>query len=64
METLTEEETKEKLFPQGEQQKELTKPISDEEFRKNCSFIIDNSGELTDSFKQIDEKLEAYTWQN
>lgn len=42
----------------------LASQLSDEEFRKNCSFIIDNSGELTDSFKQIDEKLEAYTWQN
>ena len=42
----------------------LSSQLSDEEFRKNCSFIIDNSGELTDSFKQIDEKLEAYTWQN
>lgn len=42
----------------------LSSQLSDEEFRKNCSFIIDNSGVLTDSFKQIDEKLEAYTWQN
>ena len=42
----------------------LASQLSDEEFRQNCSFIIDNSGELTDSFKQIDEKLEAYTWQN
>ena len=42
----------------------LASQLSDEEFRKNCSFIIDNSGELTDSFKQIDEKLEAYTWEN
>ena len=42
----------------------LASQLSDEEFRKNSTFIIDNSGELTDSFKQIDEKLEAYTWQN
>lgn len=34
VEALTEEETQEELFPQGEQQKELTKPISEEEFRK------------------------------
>lgn len=33
-EALTEEETQEELFPQGEQQKELIKPISEEEFRK------------------------------
>lgn len=34
LETLTEEATQEELFPQAEQQKQLTKPISEEEFRK------------------------------
>ena len=34
VEALIEEETQEELFPQGEQQKGLTKPISEEEFRK------------------------------
>jgi hypothetical protein len=33
-EASTEEATQEELFPQGEQQKKLTKPISEEEFRK------------------------------
>ncbi|MBQ4536291.1 MAG: dephospho-CoA kinase [Lachnospiraceae bacterium] len=37
--------------------------LSEEEFRKECDFIIDNSGRLEDSFRQIDEKLEAFTWQ-
>jgi len=37
--------------------------LSEEIFRKECDFEIDNSGELTDSYRQIDEKLEAYTWQ-
>lgn len=37
--------------------------LSEEEFRKACDFVIDNSGELSDSFEQIDKKLEAYTWQ-
>lgn len=37
--------------------------LSEEEFRKACDFVIDNSGDLSDSFRQIDKKLEAYTWQ-
>lgn len=37
--------------------------LSEEEFRKNCDFVIDNSGTLEDSFAQIDRKLEAFTWQ-
>ena len=37
--------------------------LSEEHFRKECDFVIDNSGELTDSYRQIDKKLEAYTWQ-
>lgn len=36
--------------------------LSEEEFRAACDFVIDNSGELSDSYKQIDEKLEAFTW--
>ncbi len=37
--------------------------LPEEEFRKACDFVIDNSGSLTDSYRQIDEKLEAFTWQ-
>ncbi len=37
--------------------------LSEEQFRKECDFVIDNSRELTDSYRQIDKKLEAYTWQ-
>lgn len=37
--------------------------LTEEEFRKACNFVIDNSGELEDSYRQIDEKLEAFTWQ-
>lgn len=40
----------------------LEKQLSEEEYRKNCDFVIDNSGTLIDSFKQIDKKLEAYQW--
>lgn len=41
----------------------MEKQLSEEEFRKYCNFVIDNSGTLTDSYRQIDKKLEAFTWQ-
>ena len=37
--------------------------LSEEEFRAACDFVIDNSGELEESYKQIKGKLEAFTWQ-
>ncbi|MBE5874833.1 MAG: dephospho-CoA kinase [Lachnospiraceae bacterium] len=37
--------------------------LTEEEFRNACDFVIDNSGLLADSYRQIDEKLEAFTWQ-
>ncbi len=40
----------------------LRSQLSEEEYRKHCDFVIDNSGTLMDSFKQIDKKLEAYQW--
>ena len=36
--------------------------LDEEIFRKNCDFVIDNSGSLEDSCRQIDKKLEAFTW--
>ncbi len=36
--------------------------LSEEEFRTACDFCVDNSGELSESYKQIREKLEAFTW--
>ena len=36
--------------------------LSEEEFREHCDFVIDNSGELVDSYRQIDKKLEAFSW--
>lgn len=41
----------------------MSKQLSDEQFRENCDFMIDNSGSLEDSCRQIDRKLEAFTWQ-
>lgn len=40
----------------------MEKQLADETFREQCDFVIDNSGSLADSLKQIEEKLEAYTW--
>lgn len=37
--------------------------LSEEEYRRHCDFVIDNSGALEDSYRQIDKKLEAFTWQ-
>lgn len=36
--------------------------LSEEEFRTSCDFVIDNSGTLRNSYKQIKNKLEAFTW--
>lgn len=41
----------------------MAKQLNEESFRKNCDFVIDNSGSLEDSCRQIDKKLEAFTWQ-
>ncbi len=43
----------------------FAKQLSDEEFRANCDFVIDNSAREEDSFKQIDNKLgEWRKWQH
>lgn len=34
--------------------------LSDEDFRKACQFVIDNSGSAEETYIQIDEKLGAY----
>ena len=52
-EALTEEVTQEELFPQGEQQKELTKPISEEEFRKQIhEAAIANYNKVIEDFEK------------
>lgn len=38
--------------------------LTEEEFRQSCDFVIDNSGGLEDSFRQIDTKLEAFSWRD
>lgn len=38
----------------------LSKQLSEKEYRKQCRFTIDNSGDLSDTYEQIDKKLEEY----
>lgn len=40
----------------------MNSQLSEEAFRESCDFVIDNSGELIESFRQIDKKLEAFSW--
>ena len=40
----------------------IRRQLSEDIFRKNCDFVIDNSGSLEESCRQIDKKLEAFTW--
>lgn len=42
----------------------MEKQLSEDEFRKYCKVIIDNSGALSDAYCQIDEKLGEYLWQS
>ena len=52
MEALTEEATQEKLFPQEEEQKKLTKPISKEEFRKQIhEAAVTNYNKVIEDFE-------------
>lgn len=41
----------------------IQKQLSEEEFRKHCKVIIDNSGSFVTACKQIDEKMEEYLCQ-
>lgn len=40
----------------------MAKQLTEEQFREACDFVIDNSGSLAESCRQIDKKLEAFTW--
>ena len=37
--------------------------LSEEIFRENSDFVIDNSGSFEETCRQIEKKLEAFTWQ-
>lgn len=36
--------------------------LSEEVFRKECDFVIDNSGTLADTYRQVRKKLKGFTW--
>ena len=40
----------------------MASQLSEEEFRKSCDFVIDNSGTLEDTHLAIKQRLEEYTW--
>lgn len=42
----------------------MSRQLSEEQFRTSCDFVIDNSGGLEESFRQIDKKLEAFSWRD
>ncbi len=62
-----EEVRRDRLKKRGYDQEKIARimssQLSDEMFRANCDFVIDNSASLEESFGQIDRKLEAFTWQ-
>lgn len=41
----------------------MSRQLAEDKFRESCDFVIDNSGSLEESYRQIDIKLEAFTWQ-
>lgn len=43
-------------------EKIMKSQLSEEQFRKNSDFVIDNSGDLQAAYDQINKRLEAYTW--
>lgn len=49
-------------YSPGKIQAIMESQLSEEIFRKNCDFVIDNSGSLTDSTEQIRKRLEKFTW--
>lgn len=40
----------------------MSTQLSEKVFRENSDFVIDNSGDLQDTYRQIDNRLEAFTW--
>ena len=39
----------------------IASQLSEEAYRANSDFVIDNSGELTESFRRIDDRLSGFT---
>ena len=41
----------------------MSRQLTEDKFRESCGFVIDNSGSLEDSYRQINRKLASFTWQ-
>ena len=39
----------------------MAKQLTEQRFRESCDFVIDNSGNLAESYRQIDERLGRHT---
>jgi dephospho-CoA kinase len=37
-----------------------SKQLSEEDFRRHCSFVIDNNGTIEETYAQIDKKMEEF----
>lgn len=62
---IRERRLKENRGYSGEKIEEIMRQqLSEEAFRNACDFVIDNSKTLLQAYRQIDERLEAYTWQD
>lgn len=42
----------------------MSRQLTEEVFRKNCDFVIDNSGSLADACRQVDERLKELSKDN
>lgn len=40
----------------------MANQLSEEAFRRDSDFVIDNNGNLSEAYSQIKKRLEAYTW--
>ena len=39
----------------------MARQLKEDAFRENCDFVIDNSGDLRETMRQIDQKLKGFT---
>lgn len=40
----------------------MSSQLTEERFRESCDFVIDNSGDFSESCRQVRERLKGYTW--
>ena len=51
---------KERGYSQEKIRQIMEKQLKEGEFRSGCDFVIDNSGDLKDAYRQIEERLKEY----